>query len=138
MVTFFQRFTESMSPRRTRRGAFFVLAAADLAIRAWSATLQAEYVAWSTRMTASDTLTTIGEATAIAVPVVLAPLILSPVAYLFGHLQVRVDSAYVRLVSVAFVVASFVVYDLKPWLSVFVAALGYLILFSGSLRTKTG
>ncbi len=123
-------------PRRLRVVSFGAVALFDLGARWWAATLQDKYVAWSSNMSAADTFTTIGEATAVAVPVILAPLILSPVAYLLGQLLVLVESRWVRFVSAIFIAASFVIYDAAAWLSVFVALLGYLILVSGMVGQR--
>lgn len=122
-------------PSRFRHALFALAVSIDLALRVWAANLQAQYVSWNSNMAMSDTFHTIGEATAVAVPVMVAPLFVSPIAYFVGQLLIVVESSWVRAVSAVFIVASFVVWGATGWLSVFLAVLGYLILISGMVRS---
>jgi len=111
-----------------------VLAAlADLVSRVVSAGFQYDLVLFKSGPELAD-LTSVSVATGVAVPMIAAPLFLSPLAYFIGHVLVLEESHYVRLVSGSFIVGSFLCYTQTPALSVLLAIAAYLILGSGMIR----
>lgn len=123
-------------PVRTRKVMFVAAAALDLVLRVLAANTSASLLFFADSAEEAVQMVTIGEMSAVMVPVVVAPLLLSPIAYLLGQLFVVVEANYVRWVSAIFIVASFVVYAANPWLSVLGAVLAYLILGSGMLPQR--
>lgn len=123
-------------PDRTRKLVFSLAASTDLILRVATADWSASSLLLGASSPESVDLMSIGEMSGVMVPVIAAPLILSPIAYLVGQLVVVLEANYVRAVSAFFIVASFVVYTTNPWMSALGALLAYLILASGMLPSS--
>lgn len=124
-------------PRRARLVVFFVAAAVDLGVRVFAAKLAAGYLIYVQSAPDSAAVTTISHASSAALPVIVAPLILSPIAYIAGYLAVLDSARYTRLVSAILIVASFLVFAINPGMSVLAAVLAYLVLASGTIRSQS-
>jgi hypothetical protein len=115
---------------------FFVAASFDLVLRLIAANSTAKHLLFADSAKEAVDMVTIGEMSAVLVPVVAAPLLLSPIAYLLGQIFVVLEANYVRWVSAVFIVASFVVYTVNPWMSALGALFAYMILGSGMLPQR--
>lgn len=118
-----------------RRFLFLVVALVDLASRGLAASFQFESVLFGGTGAVRDMMSVSG-ASGLAVPLIAAPLVLSPVAFALGQIFVVTEANYVRLVSAAFMVGSFLTYGAAAGLSVLLALLAYLILGSGMMRQQ--
>lgn len=122
-------------PRRGRLAIFAGLAIVDIVTRLAAASLDAYSILFGGSSQVIGTMS-IHTSTGLAVPLMTAPLVLAPLAFVVGQIFVLDESRWVRLVSGVFIAASFVVYTVSPALSVFTAGLAYLMLISGMLRSR--
>jgi hypothetical protein len=123
-------------PAQARRVMFVAAASLDLVLRVVAAQSTAKYLLFADSAQDAVKMVTVGELSAVVVPIVAAPLILSPIAYLLGQIFVVLEAKYVRYVSAVFILASFVVYTINPWMSVLAAVLAYMILGSGMIPQR--
>lgn len=117
---------------RKRRVLFVFAALADIVSRIASARFQYDLVLFKSGPELADMMS-VSQASGLAVPMIAAPLILSPIAYFLGHILVLEESKYVRLVSGSFILGSFLCYTESPGLSVLLGITAYLILGSGMI-----
>ena len=110
-----------------------VAAAADIISRLVAASFQFEHVLFGSSADVVDVVS-MSTATGLAVPAIALPILLSPVAYVLGQIFVVTEANYVRVVSVAFIVGSFLSYSAAPGLSILLVMLAYLVLASGMLK----
>lgn len=117
----------------TRRALFCCVAVVDILTRAMFVNLDADMVTFANKAVATD-MVAIEGASGVAVPLVVLPFVLSPIAYILGQLLVRAEANYLRLVSAGFIVGSFLAYTPNQALSLLLAVFAYLILASGMIR----
>ena len=118
-----------------RRFFFLAVALADIASRILSASFQFEWVQFGGSSVLRD-ITSVSVESGLAVPLIAAPLFLSPVAYILGQIFVLTEANYVRFVSGAFMFGSFLTFGAAPGVSVLLAVLAYLVLGSGMVRQR--
>lgn len=116
-----------------RRWIFAMLAVVDVVTRFFSAGVQADSLLFGSTAQITDVIS-MSAASGVMVPLIAAPLVLSPIAFLLGQVFVETSAHYVRFVSAALFVGSFMLYTLSPLFSLLLAAMAYLVLGSGMMR----
>jgi uncharacterized membrane protein YgdD (TMEM256/DUF423 family) len=131
-------FTARAIPKRARGALFALLALADVGLRIHAASTDIHAVLFGATSNPMTDAISLSAQTGVTVPLIVAPAILAPAAFLLGQVFVTRDARWVRIVSVAFFVGSFLVYAVAPALSVLLAVLAYLVLASGMVDESAG
>ena len=126
--------TASNIPSRVRALMFGLVALADVGLRAYAASTDIHAVLFGATSNPIADAVSLSVQTGVTVPMIVAPALLSPLAFVLGQAFIVRDARWVRLVAVAFFFGSFGVYSLTPALSVLLTVLAYLVLGSGMVE----